>query len=224
MAFLTVEKGPDKDLGKKFPLGENAVIIGRGTTGNNLDITLHDEYVSRHHAEISFQGNCFRLRDLSSTNGTSLDEMRIASDKFYVLKQDAIIGLGITSSGARVALRFKESPTVSTTRLDVLVPKEGSSPSWLKLDAEKGEIWVDQKLLILPRKEFDLLVCLYRRAGKACHRDDLIREVWPEVIDLGGVSDAAIDQLVHRIRAKIEPNPSRPARLISRKGFGYRLI
>ena len=224
MAFLTVEKGPDKDLGKKFPLGEKAVIIGRGTAGSSLDVALHDEYISRHHAEISFAESCFRLRDLNSTNGTSLDEIRISPGKSYALKQDATIGLGITSSGARVILRFKETPTVSTTRLDVPLPEEVSPQGWLKVDEEKGEIWVDQKQLILPRKEYDLLVCLCRRAGRVCHRDDLIREVWPEVIDPGGVSDAAIDQLVHRIRAKIEPDPSRPTRLISRKGFGYRLV
>ncbi len=33
--------------------------------------------------------------------------------------------------------------------------------------------------------------------------------------------NAAIDQLIHRLRMKIEPTPLRPKRLISRKGFGY---
>ena len=224
MAFIIVERGNDLDIGRKFSLGENPVLIGRENTESNPDITLHDEYISRRHAEISFKNNCFLLRDLGSTNGTTVDEVRLTPEKYYTLKQDSVIGLGISDSGARVTLRFKETPSVSTTRIEAAKIRESSSISWLRIDESRGEIWVDEKQLILSRKEYDLILCLYKRAGKVCQRDELISEVWPEAVDPGGVSDAAIDQLVHRLRLKIEPDPSQPKRLIIRKGFGYMLV
>ncbi len=224
MAFIIVEIGNNLDIGKRFSLGENPVLIGRRNTERNPDITLHDEYISRRHAEIDFKNNCFQLRDLRSTNGTTIDEVRITPEKFYPLKHDSVIGLGITDVGARVILRFKEYHTVSTTRIEPAKISESSSISWLRIDESRGEIWVDETKLILSRKEYDLILCLYNRVGRVCQRDELISEVWPEAIDQGGVSDAAIDQLVHRLRAKIEPNPSQPQRLIIRKGFGYMLV
>ena len=45
-----------------------------------------------------------------------------------------------------------------------------------------------------------------------------------DVQDPGAVSDATIDQLVHRLREKVEKVPSKPARIVSKKGFGYLLV
>ncbi len=36
------------------------------------------------------------VRDLESTNGTMLDDVRIAPGKLYSLKHDIVIGLGIS--------------------------------------------------------------------------------------------------------------------------------
>ncbi len=220
MAFVVVEKGSGRDIGRKFPLDERGALIGRGTTGSKPDIALQDEFISRRHAEISFNNHIFLLRDLNSTNGTILDGQRIESNKPYRLKQDSSIGLGIVPGGeARVVLRFKELPTTETTRL-------GSAGDitfldWLRIDLEKGEIFVDDKPVIVSRKEYDLILYLHDKAGKVCSKDEVIANVWPEVVDASGVSDAAIDQLLHRLRLKIERDPTNPKRLISRRGFGY---
>lgn len=226
MASLIVEKGNSKDLGRIFPLGENPVIIGRHTPGDNIDFALLDDhkYVSRRHAEISFREKCFHLRDLNSVNGTTIDGVRISSDKSYPLKGDSLIGLGITSAGASVTLRFQEVPTDKTRRIDSDTIENLSPVSWLIIDEEKGEIRVDDKPLILPRKEYELIKCLNSRADKVCSRDYIIAQVWPEVVDPGGVADAAIDQLIRRVRVKVEPDISKPTRIINLKGFGYKLV
>jgi DNA-binding response OmpR family regulator len=117
-----------------------------------------------------------------------------------------------------------ETPTVSTTRIEGALLDKTAAVDWLDLDEKKGEVRIDGKLLILSRKEYDLILFLSKRAGSVCQRDELIAGVWPEVLDPGGVSDAAIDQLVHRLRLKIEPDPSHPRRLVSRKGFGFMLV
>lgn len=223
MAFVIVEKGNSGDIGKRFAIGEDAVLIGRGATGYNPDITLHDDYVSRRHAEISFDKNYFMLRDLNSTNGTALDGLRIEPGKFYRLQHDSVIGLGVAlGAEARVALRFRESPTASTTKM--AAPGETSPLIWLRVDLEKGEIWVDERQITVSRKEYDLILCLQAKTGKVCSKDEVIAKVWPEAKDSAGVSDAAIDQLVHRLRLKIEHDPAKPRHLISRKGFGYMLV
>lgn len=224
MAVIIVEKGSSKDVGKSFAIEDSRALIGRATPENTPDIALNDEYVSRRHAEISFDRGRFTIRDLNSTNGTALDNVRIEPGKPYHLSHDSLIGLGIASGGARVVLRFKTSPTVSTTRMELEKTSEASPTSWLRIDEKTGEVWVDEKQLILSRKEYDLLLYLQSRAGRLCQRDELISRVWPEVLDTGGVSDAAIDQLVHRLRLKIEPDPAQPTRLVSRKGFGYVLM
>jgi hypothetical protein len=224
MAFIVIEKGNLKDTGKRIPLEEKTVLIGRGAPGNEPEIALDDEYISRRHAEIIFDQDCYRLRDLNSTNGTSLDNNRLEPGNTYLLQDDSLIGLGITAAGAKILLRFKGSPTVSTTRYNGELPAPVAPVSWLKIDESRGEIRVDEKPLVLPRKEYALITCLYNKAGKVCSREELISEVWPEVIDTAGVTDAAIDQLIYRLRSKIEADPSQPRRLVSRRGFGFMLI
>jgi len=224
MALIIVEKGSSEDLGKRFPMTEKAMLIGRVATGNSPDIALHDEYVSRRHAEITVDGNHFVLRDLNSTNGTTLDGLSVEPGKSYQLKNDSLIGLGAALGvEARAILRFKESPTVSTARMIAIAGGTGVV-TWLRIDNEKGEVWVDGKLVSVSKKEYDLLLCLRGKAGKVCDRDELIAGVWPDAVNSAGVSDAAIDQLVHRLRLKIEPDPVQPKRLTSKKGFGYTLI
>lgn len=222
MAFVIVEKGSKQDIGRRFALDENGALIGRASPGNNPDIEIHDDYVSRRHAEINYHQSCFVLCDLESKNGTEIDGQRAESGKFYPLRSDSTIGLGIAPGGPRVVLRFKESPT--TVTVCIQETDESSSLSWLRIDEERREVWVDGNLVSLSRKEYDLALLLYRKAGIVCSRDEIIAKVWPEAEDPGAVSDATIDQLIHRLREKIEPDASQPKRLISKKGFGYMLV
>jgi DNA-binding winged helix-turn-helix (wHTH) protein len=96
--------------------------------------------------------------------------------------------------------------------------------SWLSIDEGTKSVRVDGGAVNLSRKEYDALLCLYRKNGAVCSRDELIDSVWPEASNAEGVSDAAIDQLVHRLRLKVETSRGRPVHLISRKGFGFLLV
>jgi len=164
------------------------------------------------------------LRDLESTNGTQLDGERITPGKSYPLTHNSTIGLGIAKEGIRVLFRFKASPTTATARIEDLAIDETSPANWLKIDEKRNEVWVDNKRITVSKKEYQMLLCLHKRTGKICSRDTIITEVWTEVVDTEGVSDAAIDQMVHRLRNKVEVDASQPQRIISRKGFGYMLI
>ena len=54
----------------------------------------------------------------------------------------------------------------------------------------------------LSREQFDLLAYLYDNAGRLCRRESIIERVWSD-LDAAGVSDQAVDSLVHRTRERV---------------------
>jgi hypothetical protein len=61
--------------GVQIPLGAGRTTIGRGAGSSAI---LHDDTVSRRHAEIELHGGGITLRDLDSRNGTYLNGARIS--------------------------------------------------------------------------------------------------------------------------------------------------
>ncbi|WP_151525865.1 response regulator transcription factor [Serinicoccus kebangsaanensis] len=72
--------------------------------------------------------------------------------------------------------------------------------------------------LSLTSREFDLLVHLMTHPGVVLDRDDLLREVWGW--EVGDRSTVTVH--VRRLREKVESDPSRPTRLSTVWGQGYR--
>jgi two-component system response regulator MtrA len=71
----------------------------------------------------------------------------------------------------------------------------------------------------LTRTEFDLLVELARHPGQVFTRDVLLDHVWG--YDYLGDS-RLVDVAVGRLRAKVEPDPSNPALVLTVRGAGYK--
>jgi len=222
VASLIVRKGTAEDIGKIFSLDLSRTVVGRLTLQNKPDIELSADVISRQHLEIVSQDAKYWVKDLGSTNGTTLNDDRIIPGNLYELKHNARIGLGVEGTSQQTVLVFKESEDTNIMRA-----KEGSVPavvSWLKVDEGRKEAVVDGKPKKLSKKEYDLLLLLYRNAGNICSRDEIIEAVWPERKDASAISDATIDQLIHRLREKVEPKPAKPTRIISKKAFGYMLV
>src|SRR3989344_1862460 len=72
-------------------------------------------------------------------------------------------------------------------------------------EIKKGKEIVSDKLTSL---EFRLLVFLLENKGRILERDSLINAVWKDSATTQGVTDQALDQLIFRLRKKIEPNPN----------------
>jgi FHA domain len=222
VASLIVRKGSAEDVGKIFSLDRPRTVVGRLTLQNKPDIELSADVISRQHLEIVKQDDKYWVKDLDSTNGTLLNDDRIIPGNLYELKHNAKIGLGVEGSSAQTVLVFKESE--DTNIMHAKEPGVSAAVSWLNIDEGKKEALVDGKPKKLSKKEYDLLLLLYRHAGNICTRDEIIEAVWPETKDPSAISDATIDQLIHRLREKVEPKPARPARIISKKAFGYMLV
>ena len=64
--------------GDRVPLGEYVVSVGRA---NDCTIVLADPNVSRRHAEVRPSGDGFVVVDLGSTNGTKVNDTRVAEQQ-----------------------------------------------------------------------------------------------------------------------------------------------
>jgi len=77
--------------GRRFPLHGLMVSLGRNPDNN---IVLHDTQVSRYHAIIQSQASSWVITDQNSTNGTFLNEQRLAPHQACALKPGDVLRLG----------------------------------------------------------------------------------------------------------------------------------
>jgi serine phosphatase RsbU (regulator of sigma subunit)/pSer/pThr/pTyr-binding forkhead associated (FHA) protein len=64
------------DGGRQFTFSD-MIVVGRGGTA---DLVLADSSVSRRHAQITWEGSSWTVRDLASANGTFVNERRVSAD------------------------------------------------------------------------------------------------------------------------------------------------
>ena len=91
--------------------------------------------------------------------------------------------------------------------------------SGVRMDVERHEVSVGGTAVRLALKEFDLLEVLLRNAGRVMTRASLIDRVWGA--DYVG-DTKTLDVHIKRLRAKIEDDPSRPVRITTVRGLGYK--
>ena len=90
----------------------------------------------------------------------------------------------------------------------------------IAVDMLKREARIEDQVLDLTPTEFRLLSALARRSGEAVSQDDLIAEVWGEMRVKSG---SALRRYIWLLRRKIEQDPENPKRLVTVRGYGYRL-
>jgi len=102
---------------------------------------------------------------------------------------------------------------------DDIFPHEIINLSDLTLDLTRREVRLENKPLILKPKEFDLLLFLARHRGQVLSRDFILDRVWGW--DFIGES-RTVDVHIRWLREKIEIDPSKPERIVTVRGVGYR--
>jgi len=100
-----------------------------------------------------------------------------------------------------------------------ILPREVIQLDNLTLDLTRREILLNDKILALKPKEFDLLLYLARHRGQVLTRDLILERVWGW--DFTGGS-RTVDVHVRWLREKIELEPSNPTRIVTVRGAGYR--
>lgn len=89
----------------------------------------------------------------------------------------------------------------------------------IELDTDSHEVRVNDQVVNLPLKEFELLSLLMENAGRVLPRTTLIDRVWGS--DYVG-DTKTLDVHVKRLRSKIEDDPSKPERIVTIRGLGYK--
>ena len=112
---LIMRQGPKPN--QVFELDKEVYALGR-EAGN--DIVIEDSQVSRHHAQLTRQGNSYLIEDAGSTNGTFVNGSRVSGS--VLLANGDMVGLADTvvlavqvsvsvDAGATMVGRAATSPT-----------------------------------------------------------------------------------------------------------------
>ncbi len=118
-------------------------------------------------------------------------------------------------------------PKVLITRLKAIIRRYGArnnsinsrSDDILKfnnlvIDSEKHLVFLGEKEMMLPRKEFKLLQLLTSKPSRVFTRDEIFDKLWGTDIFVG---DRTIDVYIRKLREKIGDN-----RIVTIKGVGYK--
>ncbi|MBN1921619.1 MAG: winged helix-turn-helix domain-containing protein [Anaerolineae bacterium] len=187
--------------GRRFPLTNPNTTLGRSA---EAQIIIVDRRASRRHAEIQCDANGCSITDLDSTNGTSLNGLSLA------VPQNLHPGDVITVGSATFTFHDPEATL-----------RESHGPL-LVVSLDQREIWVNQRPITLTPKEQVLFKLLYESRGRIISKQQIAAAVWPEY--QAEVFDYQIESLIKRLREALEPDPRRPALLLTVRGQGYRLL
>jgi len=90
----------------------------------------------------------------------------------------------------------------------------------LHIDKPRHAVTLNEEPIALTPMEFELLYFLAANAGQVFDRETLFREVWG--YEYIGETNL-VDVCVRRLREKIEVEPSKPRRIVTVRGVGYKL-
>ncbi len=187
--------------GQQHFLSGATIRIGRAVDN---DIVIASKRVSREHAVVRREGRQVVLEDLGSANGTYLNDERVLAPA--ELQDGDKIAVG------DVVFTFHDP---DTTFRDTPFPD-------LEVNLEAGVVRVNRKIVSLSPKEFALLAYLFSHRGQVCSKDEIGKAVWPEYQE--GIYDYQIENLVRRLRTKLEPDPAKAQLLLTLRGLGYKLL
>ena len=114
---------------------------------------------------------------------------------------------------ARVRALLRRAETIPTAETVSLTAGD------LRVDLRRREASRRGEALALKPKEFELLIFLLRNRGRAFTREQLLDQIWG--YDFAG-DTRTVDVHMSWLRQKIEDEPTKPTRLITVRGVGYR--
>ena len=190
--------------------GEEAVELAK--TGN-FDLIILDLMMPR----LSGLEACMRIREFSMVPVIMLTARTDDMDKVigfecgaddYITKPFNILELK-----ARVRAILRRAAIVNQT--------DGASfveIGDITLDCDRRIAMKDGKAVDLTGREFDVIELLMKNPGRVYSRENLLNIIWG--YDYQG-DIRTVDVHVHRLRDKLEDNPSEPENIMTKWGVGY---
>jgi pSer/pThr/pTyr-binding forkhead associated (FHA) protein len=194
--------------GERWVLDQERVTIGRAV---DCDIVLPKRQVSRRHARIERVDDGYVLRDLGSKNGTYVNGQRVEGAPYRLKDGDEI----------QIALYVK----LGFVGADATVPLELTGPyRGLRLDKPAKRVFIGGQELSPPLSpaQYRMLETLFDHEGHVVSRDEIVGAVWSDE-EAMGVTEQAIDALVHRLRERIAAIDPDHEYIVTVRGHGFRL-
>ena len=177
------------------------------------------------------------ILDIMLPGGSGLDYLRkLGSDGVPVIlltahadESDRVLGLELGADdyitkpfsprelAARVRTVLRRSQPVA---VEDSAKTESLRFDGLRIDTRAREVFVDERLVALTAKEFDLLAFLAQTPRQVFSRAQLLQHVWDSSADYQ--DPATVTVHVRRLRHKIEANPEQPRWITTVWGVGYR--
>jgi DNA-binding response OmpR family regulator len=160
---------------------------------------------------------CARIRELADTPVILLTAKTSEADKLrgFRLGVDDYVTKPFSLAELTARVRAVLSRARSDEQADSLI-----SVGDLHVDLRKREVRILEEVIELTPTEFRLLAVLAEHAGEAISQESLITKVWG---DNRVRSGSALRRYIWLLRSKIESEPEGPQRLLTVRGFGYRL-
>ena len=86
------------------------------------------------------------------------------------------------------------------------------------VDLTRREVWLNDEPVSLTPTEFRFLSCFVTNAEQVLSHERLMMNVWGT--DQAGTRNS-IKLYIYQLRKKLEPDPGRPQRIVTRRGEGY---
>lgn len=184
--------------------------------------------------ELAAQAPDLVVLDLSMPGVTGLDVLRQLRAHSTLRGLPVIILSGRSTESDRIAgldagaddyLIKPFSPGELAARVRSLLRRATSTPvtaqlQGLVIEERTRDVFVDGVPIDLTAKEFDLIAFLADHPRQVFSRAQLLQRVWNND---GWQSEATVTEHIHRLRAKIEADPTSPRWLKTVRGVGYRL-
>lgn len=94
----------------------------------------------------------------------------------------------------------------------------------IEIDAERHRVWLDGEMITLSVREFALLACLARQAGRIVPARELVLATHDLHTDDADEARELIRPLVRSLRQKLGDDPGAPGSIETVRGLGYRMI
>jgi two-component system cell cycle response regulator len=150
------------DMGRRYPLAGRVVTLGRG---DNCDVRIPDQSVSRTHARVECAGDGYEVSDLQSTNGTFVNDAPVMGHR---LKDGDYVRVGNCIyrflAGGNVEADYHEE-IYRLTIMDALTETHNKRSLYQFLDHELARSERHQRPLAILMIDIDHFKALNDRLG-----------------------------------------------------------
>ncbi|MBS4013763.1 MAG: response regulator transcription factor [Bacteroidetes bacterium] len=162
---------------------------------------------------------CEKLKEIGQNNDSLI--------MFFTARGEDYSQIAGFDAGADDFVVKPISPKVLIKRVEALLKRKGKIEKEeeiivsddikigkLVIDREQYQINLNGKVIILPRKEFNLLELLASKQGKVFTRDEIFDGVWGDTF----IGDRTIDVHIRKLREKLGEES-----IVTVKGIGYKI-